>query len=98
VPAWIAHLFFWFTGARDEGGTAYGLLSGAGGALPDVLMGTAIAGWYWHRTCHQHRCWRPGRHPVGATGIRTCRKHHPDLGKRRRLTADLIAELHRKHP
>jgi hypothetical protein len=98
VTAWVAHLFFWLTGARDEGGTAYGLMSGAGGALPDVLMPTAFAGWWAHNNCHQHRCWRIGRHPVGAAGVRTCRRHHPELGRHNRLTAEIIAEMHRRKP
>jgi hypothetical protein len=96
VTAWIAHLFFAVTGARDESGTAYGLLSGAGGALPDVLMLTAIGGWYLHRTCHVSRCWRAGRHPVGTTGVKTCRRHHPELRHHRRLTAERIARLHER--
>jgi hypothetical protein len=52
-----------------------------------------MVGWYWHRTCHQHRCWRIGRHPVGATGIKTCRRHHPELGNHRHLTGAAIRRL-----
>lgn len=74
----------------------YNLWSGFGGALPDVLILTALAGWLYHNNCHQHRCWRIGRHPVGDTGLRVCRRHHPVLGRHERLTAGKIAELHQQ--
>lgn len=66
----------WFvlTGARDEAGGYYGLWSGFGGALPDVLIFSAMAGWYWQRTCHVPRCWRLGRHHVD--GSPWCSRHH----------------------
>lgn len=91
--SWLAHLFFAFTGAKNEAGWPYGLWSGFGGSVPDILILTAMVGWYWHRTCHQHRCWRIGRHPVGATGIKTCRRHHPELGNHRHLTGAAIRRL-----
>jgi hypothetical protein len=97
VAHWIAHFWFWLTGARDESGTAYGLWSGFGGALPDVMIAVALAGWLRHNNCAQHRCWRLGRHPVGDSGVRTCRRHHPVLGRHGKLTAEKIASLHRGH-
>lgn len=91
----IAHLWWWLTGARDESGTAYGLWSGFGGAVPDVMILAAMIGWYKHQNCHQHRCWRIGRHKVGDTGIVVCRRHHPVLGQHDRLTGEAIKALHR---
>lgn len=77
MTAWIAHAFFWLTGARDEAGAAYGLWSGFGGALPDVMIFTAAVAWYWHRTCHVKRCPRLGRHPVKGTSFVVCARHSP---------------------
>jgi hypothetical protein len=94
--SWLTHLFFAFTGAKNEAGWPYGLWSGFGGALPDILILTALTGWLHHNNCHQHRCWRLGRHPVGDTGLRVCRRHHPELGRHGRLTASKIAELHKQ--
>jgi hypothetical protein len=96
LAVWWPHVrdeLFIITGNRDEAGAWYGLWSGFGGALPDVLILTALAGWLYHNNCHQHRCWRVGRHPVGDTGIRVCRRHHPVLGARGKLTRDAIAEI-----
>jgi hypothetical protein len=75
--------FFVLAGSRDEAGGYYGLWSGFGGALPDVLIFTAMAGWYWHRTCHVQHCWRPGRHQVD--GSSWCGRHH--IGARQKLAA-----------
>lgn len=96
MTGWAAHWWFTITGARDEAGGWYGLWSGFGGALPDVLLLTAFLGWARHNQCHRDRCWRLGRHPVGQTGIRTCRVHHPELGGHRRLTGEKIASLHHR--
>ena len=77
MSALIAHWFFWFTGARNESGTAYGLMSGAGGAVPDVMIPAGMIAWYWHRTCHVKRCPRLGRHPVKGTSYVVCARHRP---------------------
>ena len=95
--AWIAHAFFWVTGARNENGTAYGLQSGIGGSLPDAALLFGVPAWYWRRTCHVRTCLRLRRHHVDGTGIVTCRRHHPVLGAHRHLTAEKILRLHREH-
>lgn len=91
--SWLAHLFFAVTGARNEAGWVYGLWSGFGGALPDIMIVTAACGWWWARTCHVHRCWRIGRHPVEGTPYRACRRHHPSGGK---LTHGQLLDAHRR--
>jgi hypothetical protein len=75
----LTHWIFMILGSRDESGAWYGFWSGIGGSIPDVLILTAIGGWYWHRTCHVQRCWRIGRHQVNGTPYVVCRKHHPDI-------------------
>jgi hypothetical protein len=89
LTGWI----FTILGSRDEGGAWYGLWSGFGGALPDVLIATALAGWLWHQNCHVHHCWRIGRHPVGGTPYRACRRHHPAGG---RLTHEQLLDAARR--
>lgn len=60
-----------------SGGSAeYQFFSGFGGSLPDLLLLTALAGWYWHRTCEVGKCWRLRRHTT-AGGHAVCRKHMP---------------------
>lgn len=97
MGGWLTHWIFTVLGNRNEAGAWYGLWSGFGGALPDILILTALIGWTRHNNCNQHRCWRLGRHPVGDSGVRVCRRHHPVLGRRGKLTADKIAGLHREH-
>jgi hypothetical protein len=79
----VRNEYFVLTGARDEAGGYYGLWSGFGGALPDVLIFSAMAGWYWHRTCHVSGCWRVGRHHVD--GSPWCSRHH--IAARQQLAA-----------
>jgi hypothetical protein len=85
--------FFVLLGSRNESGGWYGVWSGFGGALPDVMIGTALAAWYWHRNCHVRRCWRLGRHPVDGTPYITCRRHHPRIPSE--VTAEHVAEAQR---
>lgn len=93
---WLLHAYYHVSGADNEGGTAYGSWSGIAGATACFAWIPASAVIYRHNNCHQHRCWRLGRHPVGDAGIRVCRRHHPELGRHRRLTADVIAEHHER--
>lgn len=69
--------------------------SGSGSCLGEfALLGGAVA-LYKRHTCHVDSpkfCWRPGVHPVGTTGFRTCRKHHPTIPDR--ITAEHIATAH----
>ena len=97
MTAWIAHAIFSLTGARNESGTAYGLLSGVGGAIPDVMLPLGALAWWWNHTCHDSpRCLRWGRYPAAGGVFKLCSVHHPDLqGKRPRR--DLIHRLHREH-
>ena len=97
MTAWIAHAFFWLTGARDEAGAAYGLWSGFGGSVPDIMIPTAVAAWWFHHTCHDSpRCLRWGRYPAAGNLFKLCSRHHPEL-LGRKPHRDLIARLHREH-
>ena len=65
-----------------------------GGLISDVPIFGGVGMLWWHHTCHQAGCYRIGRHPVAASGVKVCRKHHPGLpaGK---LSAEIIHDLHR---
>lgn len=69
--------------------------SGFGSCLGEfALLGGAVTA-YKHFTCHVNHprfCWRPGVHPVGLTGFRTCRRHHPTVPDQ--ITAEHIAQAH----
>jgi hypothetical protein len=83
--------FFIILGNRDETGGWYGWWSGNAGGLQIFEWG-AIGGLvWWHHTCHVSSCLRPGRHPVGGTPYRACRRHHP-AGMPRRITASHLAD------
>jgi hypothetical protein len=89
----IWHWLVAVSGAHDESGAWYGLWSGLGGALPDVMIAAALWAWYWHHTCHVSRCPRFARHPVPGTHWKTCHRHHPLLSGR--ITAQHIADAHK---
>jgi hypothetical protein len=71
---WLAHLF----GLDNLSGSYYGFWSGAGSDLGELAIVGGLVTLVRHRTCHVHRCWRLGRHPVDGTPHVVCRKHHPD--------------------
>ena len=55
----------------------------AGGPAPAVDIGElaivgALAAMVRQHNCEVHHCWRLGRHVVEGTGLRVCRKHHPE--------------------
>lgn len=70
VPNWIGHIL----GLDDAGGGWYLFWSGF---AADLGMFAAIAAYLRKHNCHQHRCWRIGRHPIDGTPFVVCRKHHP---------------------
>jgi hypothetical protein len=70
--AWLSHFYFWFTGARNPSGAAYGQWSGWLGANWPVLGVAAL--FYWHHSCHNGACLRFGKHTT-AQGYRLCKKH-----------------------
>jgi hypothetical protein len=71
--SWLAHAYWWLTGARDEGGRAYGLWSGFGGSIPDFLILGGALTYYKQHECHNGTCHWPARHTT-AQGYRLCKR------------------------
>lgn len=87
--SWLTHFFFWFTGGRNESGTAYGIWSGFGGANWPILGGGFLL--YRNHNCHNARCWRIGKHTT-PQGYKLCRRC---VGKpRSELTLHSVHEDH----
>lgn len=74
--SWLVHLL----GLDDPGGRPYAFWSGFGSDLGYLAFAGGLAAWLRKHNCHQHHCWRLGRHPLDGTGIYLCRKHHPTNG------------------
>jgi hypothetical protein len=71
---WLLDSYYWFTGARDEGGRAYGLWSGFGGAVPDFLILGGLVTYYRQHTCAHKPC-RKWAHHVTPAGYKLCKTH-----------------------
>jgi hypothetical protein len=59
---------------------------------------TAIGGlimFYYKHNCHQHHCPRIARHTTKGGHI-VCKRHHPDMGRGFKITAEHIAKEHNK--
>jgi hypothetical protein len=69
----IARLYFWFTGANDESGRAYGIWSGFGGSVPDFLLLGGAVTYYRTHVCHNATCHKIGRHTT-PQGYRLCKR------------------------
>jgi hypothetical protein len=70
IVKWVWDL----SGARDEGGTAYGIWSGIGGAFPDFLILGGLITVYRTHNCAHKPCRRIGKHTT-KDGHRLCRVH-----------------------
>jgi len=73
--SWLPHLL----GIDNEAGRWYAFWSGPGSDVGELAIIGAIYGAYRKHACHEHRCWRLGRHPVAGTPYVACRKHHPGV-------------------
>ena len=71
--------FFGFGGGEGTGAHSLFWSGIAGILIPPLLTAVPIV-WVLLRrhNCEVHRCWRLGRHVVEGTGLRVCRKHHPE--------------------
>ena len=62
------------TGTVNEAGPYYGFWSGFGSDLGEATLLGTVFGVYWHKTCHNDKCWRLSHHTT-AEGHRLCKKH-----------------------
>lgn len=84
---WLPHVL----GVDDVSGRWYAFWSGFGGILERLLELLVLAGILLRKhNCHQHGCWRLGRHPVAGTAFVVCARHHP----RGAPTAQRIQDAH----
>lgn len=71
---WLLHWLAVHTGTVNEAGPWYGFWSGFGSDIGEVALIGAVLGGYKKHNCHQHHCWRIGRHVVDGTPF--CNRHH----------------------
>jgi hypothetical protein len=77
-------IIFWYPvryalGITTQASMSYDFVSGVGPMLTTVLLsGSIFAGLWHHISCHQQGCARIARYPIGDTGFKVCRIHHPD--------------------
>jgi hypothetical protein len=69
----IADWLYKVTGIAGSG-PWYGFWSGFGANFGEYAMVGGVLAWCRKHNCHEHRCYRMGRHP-GDTGP-VCRRHH----------------------
>jgi hypothetical protein len=81
-----------FMGLDDGTGPWYLFWSGFGANLGELAIVFAAVAFYRRHTCHVHRCWRLGRHPVEGSAHVVCRRHHPEGAP----TPDQVRERHRQ--
>lgn len=90
---WLAHIL----GIDTQQSEFYDAWSGC---IPALIGAVSAASVVWavlrSLNCHQHRCWRLGKHPVAGTGWKTCRRHHPDPRVAGGLQAHHIEAAHRE--
>lgn len=79
----MGHLIYTIFGLAGVG-PWYAFWSGAGQGLGCISLVLGPVIWLRKHNCHEHGCWRMGRHPVGRHGIMVCRRHHPEDGYSRK--------------
>lgn len=94
----LLHAWYWLRhalGIDTQQSMAYAFWSGFGPALIALALGSGTIAAVLHRfNCHQHRCWRIGRHHAGPYVV--CRRHSPDPAVREGLRAHHIHAAHRR--
>lgn len=74
---WLSHI----AGLDNASGAWYLWWSGLAADLPEFAVVWGLIALARKHTCHIHRCWRVGRHPVDGTTFVVCRRHHPEIDK-----------------
>lgn len=92
VIQFVLHWLAIHLGIDNESGQYYAWWSGAGSDAGELTLLTGAGAVYWHHQCHVDGCHRLGRHPIGNTGVKVCRRCHPDLPKR--ITLGHVHALH----
>lgn len=79
----IQHWLAYMTGSANTAGTPpnYNFWSGFGSDVGEATLIAAILGMFRKHNCHQHHCWRVGRHIVDGTPF--CNRHHEAARKQR---------------
>ena len=96
---WLSLVWHWIeihTGTVNESGPYYGFWSGFGSDLGEVTILGAVAVGLKHVNCHDKGCWRIITHKVDGTPFKACRKHHPVLSQHPKITAALMAKMHKE--
>lgn len=79
------------TGTSNAASRAYDFWSGFGSDIGEITLVAGVAAYWRKHNCHQHRCWRLSRHPVGDGTFVVCRRHHPDIQGKKTTAADIAA-------
>lgn len=87
---WLSH----WAGLDNGSGALYLFYSGIASFILSLSVVGGLIGLWRKHECHQDGCWRIGKHPAADGALVLCRRHHPDI-KGRRLTAEVIAEMHK---
>jgi len=80
--SWLAHALGLYEGMIYH---AYS------GIIPCLAVVSIVTGWWKKHTCHEAKCWRFGKHPVGGTPYKTCHKHHPGIPGNKVSSGDIQA-------
>lgn len=81
--SWLYHILF------QSNGAFYAFVSGWGADLS--LVGGAFM-LYRKHNCHVHYCLRICRFDVAGTPYRACKKHHPEVPSKGKITFATIEE------
>ena len=77
--AWLQHVL----GLDNGSGGWYLFWSGFGANFQELAIVVGVLHYVRKANCHQHGCWRVGRHPLkDQPAVKLCRKHHPEGGHR----------------
>ena len=86
-----------FSGTRPSGsGYWYNFWSGFGSDIGEVAIIGGLVQIYRQHNCHVKGCARLGKHEydMDGTKFKLCRKHHPAIDAKHRVTADEFAAHH----
>ena len=89
---WIVVHVMQETGTDSSSSRAYNFWSGFGSDIGEVAIISSLYAIYRKHNCVVHHCFRICRYDVVGTPYQACKKHHPEVPTKAKITPGVIVD------